>query len=108
MGQIEERADKQDRGSVWRACLAIQRSCENDALGKLVVELGYGYCMGRDTLKHLKGICDDHLHDSKGEFHQAVQALQNAVEMAPKEKKVIRSNVDQREGLWFRLDRLVK
>ena len=106
MGQVEDRADKEDRGSVWRACLAIQRSCENEALGKLVTELGYGYCGGRNTLKHLQRVCDDHLNSSDGEFHQALLALENAIEMAP--KKVIQSNVDQREGLWFRLDRLVK
>ena len=108
MGQIEDRADKQDRGSMWRACLAIQRSCGNEALGKLVTELGYRYCMGTDTTKHLKEICSDHLHDSDGEFHQALRALENAIKMAPKGKKVIRSNINQREGLWLRLDRLVK
>jgi len=108
MGQIEDRADQEERGSVWRACLAIQRSCENEALGDLITELGYGYCMGRNTLDHLREICSDQLPGSRDEFQQALIALKNAVEMAPKENRIIQSNISQREGLWLRLDRLVK
>jgi len=108
ISQIEDHADKQDRGSIWRACLAIQRSCENKGLGNLVAELGYNYCTGRNILKHLKQICTDHLKDSKGEFHQAVIALKNAIDMAPKANKTAQSNINQREELWLRLDRLIK
>ena len=80
--QIEDKADKVGRGSVWRACLAIQRSCENEALGDLVSELAYGYCMGRDSnLNHLKQICADN-KDSDGEFRQAIVALENAIDIA--------------------------
>lgn len=105
IGQIEDSADELGRGSIWRGCLAIQRSCENKALGNLVLELGYGYCTGRNTLEHLKGICRDHLQDSSGEFHEAVQALKNATEMAP---EIAQSNLDKREELWLRLDRMIK
>lgn len=106
MGQIEERADEMGKGSIWRACLAIQRSCGNDALGSLIHELAYGYCMGRDgVLVDLENICKDN-QDATGEFKEAVQALKNAIEMAPK-TKTVRSSVDDREGLWLRLDRVI-
>lgn len=106
MGQIEERADEMGKGSVWRACLAIQRSCGNDALGSLMQELAYGYCMGRDgALRDLDSICKDN-QNATGEFKEAVQALKNAIEMAPK-TKTVRSHVDDREELWLRLDRVI-
>jgi hypothetical protein len=102
---IEQQADAKGRGSIWRACLAIQRSAENKALGDLAVELAYGYCAGKNSnLNHLKTIVKDHLEGSKGEFHEALIALKNAVDLAPKKKN---TKVDARQELWLRLNRLI-
>lgn len=101
---IEEQADQQGRGSIWRACLAIQRSSSNKALGDLAVELAYGYCAGKNSnLEHLRDIVQDHLQDSDGEFYEAMVALKNAIELAPKKK---RAKIDARQELWLRLERL--
>jgi hypothetical protein len=84
--------------------LAIQRSTDNKALGDLVIELGYGYCSGKHSnLNHLKTIVKDHLEGSKGEFHEALMALKNAVDLAPKKAS---AKVDARQDLWLRLERL--
>lgn len=107
IGSIEENADKSGKGSLWRACLGFQRSCPNKNLGNAVLSLAHKYCTHQNQLpilKQLEGICNTHLDSSKEEFHEAVQALKNAIEMAPKKK----SKVDERQELWLRLDRLIK
>lgn len=74
-------ADKNGKGSVFRACIAFQRSCNNEELGDKVVELGYKYVLGQDVVSKLENICIEH-EDSTGEFREAVRALRNATEMA--------------------------
>lgn len=105
MSQIEDQADSQGKGSVWRACLAISRSSKNKALSGLIMELAYSYCTGRNTIKHLHNICNDHINETEGEEHQGFIALQNAISDIPM-KNV--SDLEDRKGLWLRLDRLVK
>jgi hypothetical protein len=103
-GHIEEQADAEGRGSIWRACLAVQRSAENKALGNLTIELGYGYCSGKNSnINHLKTIVKDHLEGSKEEFHEALVALKNAIDLVPKKN----AKVDARQELWLRLNRLI-
>jgi hypothetical protein len=106
ISQIENRADTEGRGSIWRACLAVERSCNNEVLGDAVSELGLRYCLGQNILKRLQGICSKHMNESEGEFREALRALENAIEMAPKGKSAL--GVDEREDLWIRLNRLIK
>lgn len=80
MAIIETKADREGTGSIWRGCLAIKRSCENKALGNLVLQIGYQYCSGQHGLQYLESFCIDHAN-SPGEFGQAVIALRNAIEM---------------------------
>ena len=101
IGNCEDHADKNGTGSVFRACLAIQRACPNKSLGNLVMELGHSFRTGRDIKKHLETICEDHFRDASGEFREALQALKNALELDQN------SGVEDREDLWFRLERLI-
>lgn len=107
VGHIERQADEKGRGSVFRACLAIQRSTDKEDLGSKAFELGYGYVSGTDTLKQLKALADEYFPKAEGEFKQALQALNNALEDAPPIKKGTKSKVDERQDLWIRLERLV-
>lgn len=110
IGDIENQADSKGRGSVFRACLAIQRS-GTDEIGSKVFELGYSYVAGMDTLKQLKAVVTETLPKANllgsSEFEQALQALKNALEDAPSIKKGQKSKVDERQDLWLRLERLV-
>lgn len=83
--QTETMADQKGTGSVWRACLAVQRSCDNPGLGNLVMELGYGHCAGRNVLGHLENIYQDQFPGSIGEFREALKALKNAIELSKKD-----------------------
>jgi hypothetical protein len=107
MMKIEDRADQEGRGSVWRACLAVGRSCDHAGLEGMVMEMAIGYCngLGATNLNHLERLCAENLPGAKGEFREALVALKNAVEMAPKNTK--RRAVDNRQELWVRLDRLL-
>ena len=83
--QTETAADKNGTGSIWRACLAIQRSCGNPGLGNLVLELGYGHCAGRAVLGHLENIYRDQVPGATGEFMEALKALKNAIMLSKKD-----------------------
>jgi hypothetical protein len=89
IGDIENQADSKGRGSVFRACLAIQRSSSTEEIGSKAFELGYNYVAGIDTIKQLKALVDEVFPKSEGEFKQALQALKNALEDAPSIKKVL-------------------
>lgn len=106
IGDIENQADSKGRGSVFRACLAIQRS-GTDEIGSKAFELGYNYVAGIDTIKQLKAVVDEVFPKSEGEFKQALQALKNALEDAPSIKKGQKSKVDERQDLWLRLERRI-
>ncbi len=107
VGHIENQADEKGRGSVFRACLAIQRSSNKEDLGSKAFELGYGYVVGSDTLKQLEALVNENFPKAEGEFKQALQALKNALEDAPPVKKKTKSKIDERQDLWLRLERLV-
>jgi hypothetical protein len=101
---IEQQADADDRGSIWRACLAVQRSTDDKNLGNFVIELACGYCFGKNSnLEYLNTIVRDHFDDTEGEFHEAIYALKNAIELAPNK---ITQKIDTRKDLWLRLERL--
>lgn len=101
---IEKEADQKGRGSVFRACLAVFRSCPNKNLGILIMELGYKYAVGISTaiLQPLSNICNSHINaNQEGEFHEALKALRNAIEIAPKPL----SKKEQTQELWQKLER---
>jgi hypothetical protein len=105
VGHIEDQGDKIGRGSVFRACLAIQRSSDNEELGSNAFNLGYNYVSGIDTLKQLKALVTEYLPNASAEFEQALIALRNALEDAPSIKP--KSKVDERKELWNRLNRRI-
>lgn len=81
LGTLEEIADKSGRGSIFRACIAFQRSCPSEETGDKIVELGYKYVLGKGVLSQIQNICIKY-EDSTGELREAVRALQNGIEMA--------------------------
>jgi hypothetical protein len=77
---IEEKADKDGKGSVWRACLAVQRSSKNKELGEAVLKLGYGYCLGKKSnIQKLNKVVNILFDNSSEEFREALRALRNAI-----------------------------
>lgn len=107
VGHIENQGDSNGRGSVFRACLAVQRSSEDENLGSKAFELGYGYVVGLDTLQQLKALVQENTPKANGEFEQALQALKNALEDAPPIKTKSKSKLDERQELWVRLERQI-
>lgn len=80
LGTLEATADKIGKGSVFRACIAFQRSCPSEEVGNKMLELGYKYLMGKGVLSEMQNICIKY-EDSNGEFREAIRALQNSIEM---------------------------
>jgi len=81
LGSLEAMADKTGKGSLFRACIAFQRSCSSEEIGDKIVGLGYSYILGKDVIQQIDSICSEN-ESSTGEFREAVRALRNAIEMA--------------------------
>lgn len=106
MMEIEDRADRDGKGSVWRACLAVSRCDESTTLGDVVMQIAISYCNGDNTaLKQLGRIYADNLQGAHGEFKEALKALKNAIDMAPNKSQHLA--IDDRQELWVRLERLL-
>lgn len=76
---IEKNADKIGRGSIFRACLAIKRSCkDNPKFGEKVLNLGIEYCLGTKDLTELINISNNNT-EHEGILKESFHALQNAI-----------------------------
>ena len=80
IANVEAIAEKRNKGSVFRGCLAFQRSC-NNSMGDVIISLGFRYVMGQQTLLNIEQICNRFEEDASGEFKEAIFALKNAIEI---------------------------
>jgi hypothetical protein len=105
IGHIENFGDTNGTGRVFRACVAIGRSCGDEKVREEIIQIGTHYVKTKSkevlsileqAVKKLKNIDNYHLK-------QALQAMEIALEGAP-----IKSTLKDRESMWRRFNRLVK
>jgi hypothetical protein len=77
LDKIEEMADKEGKGSIFRSCLAYSRSCPEKIKGNRALSLGIIFVIYKQNIiNELEELCN--LNGSE-EFLEAIKAMKNAI-----------------------------